>query len=91
VLTLTKNSSPGFKKSSKIRYRLETNQNLKATMKVQLPAGHNSTTARFSRVSKGVQYAYAGYRPAPIRVNPALAGVLVLLTAVALFALATKI
>lgn len=59
-------------------------------MKVTLPRGHNSTTARFGRVSKGVNYAYAGYKPAPIAVRPALGGFLVLVITVALFAIAIK-
>lgn len=57
-------------------------------MKVTLPRGHNTTTARFGRVSKGVDYAYAGYRPAPIKVRPALGGFLVLCVTVVLFAIA---
>jgi hypothetical protein len=60
-------------------------------MKVSLPVGHNSTVARFSRVSRGVNYAYSGYRPAPVRVRPALGGFFILLATVALFAIAIKI
>jgi len=59
-------------------------------MKVTLPRGHNFTTARFGRVSKGVNYAYSGYKPAPVAVRPALGGFLVLCITVALFAIAIK-
>jgi len=59
-------------------------------MKVSLPAKHNSTTARFSRVSKGVDYAYSGYRPAPVTVRPALGGFFILCLTVVLFAIAIK-
>ena len=57
---------------------------------VQLPAGHNNTVARFHRVSRGVNYAYSGYRPArPAR--PLMGGFIVLCMTVALFAIAIKI
>jgi hypothetical protein len=59
-------------------------------MRVSLPAGHNSTVARFSRVSKGVNYAYSGYRPAPAA-RPLMGGFIVLCVTVALFAIAIKI
>lgn len=60
-------------------------------MRVQLPVNHNNTIARFSRVSRGVNYAYAGYKPAPVRVRPQLGGFFVLVITVALFAIAIKI
>jgi hypothetical protein len=60
-------------------------------MRVSLPAGHNSTVARFSRVSRGANYAYSGYRPAPVRVRPAMGGFIVLCVTVVLFAIAIKI
>jgi hypothetical protein len=59
-------------------------------MRVSLPAGHNSTTARFSRVSKGVNYAYSGYRPER-QARPLMGGFIVLCVTVALFAIAIKI
>lgn len=59
-------------------------------MKVHLPAGHNGTTARFQRVSRGVNYAYSGYRPAPAG-RPLLGGFMVLVITVVLFAIAIKI
>lgn len=60
-------------------------------MKVTLPQGHNFTTARFNRVSKGVNYAYSGYKPAPVKVQPALGGFFVLIVTMALFAIAIKL
>ena len=59
-------------------------------MRVSLPAGHNLTTARFSRVSKGVNYAYSGYRPER-QSRPLMGGFIVLCITVALFAIAIKI
>jgi hypothetical protein len=59
-------------------------------MKVELPRGHNFTTARFQRVSRGVNYAYSGYKTPPAQVRPALGGFLVLCVTVALFVIAIK-
>jgi hypothetical protein len=59
-------------------------------MRVSLPAGHNSTVARFSRVSKGVNYAYSGYRPER-QSRPLMGGFIVLCVTMVLFAIAIKI
>jgi hypothetical protein len=57
---------------------------------VQLPVGHNNTVARFQRVSRGVNYAYSGYRPER-QSRPLMGGFIVLCITVALFAIAIKI
>jgi hypothetical protein len=59
-------------------------------MRVTLPQGHNITTARFQRVSKGVDYAYAAYRCPPARVRPFIAAALTFFVVMALFALAVR-
>lgn len=49
-------------------------------MRYKLPPGHNHTTQRFSRVSKGVDYAYSAYRPVkPLIPSPVVAILIILL------------
>jgi hypothetical protein len=54
--------------------------------KFKLPEGHNHTTAKFQRVSRGVDYAYAGYTSPPVRQYPFMGAFFTFFIAVILIA-----